>query len=166
MHFKQNSVDPDGLFGAFDANFTANQWACCGTSQKINEVAITPLDGVGLTVTFVPPNTAKWNGVQTGDVAPAVCGVLSERTALRGRNYRGRSFLGPATEGSGTGGMMTGSIATAIANAWTSVQTALIDDAVTHVVASYAKSAAYPILEYLVRNAFGTLRPRQSRLAT
>lgn len=165
MHFKQDSIDPAGLFGAFDANFTANQWACLGTSQKIQEVDITPLDGVGLTESFVPPNTAKWNGVQTGDIAPAVAGVVSLRTALRGRPYRGRIFLGPCTEGSGNQGIMTGSIATAVANAWTSVASALASDGVFHVVASYLKEAAYPVLNYLVRNAFGTMRPRQSRLA-
>jgi len=165
MHFKQEVIDSEGLFGAFDANFTANMWACCGTSQKINQVVITPLDGSGFTDSFVPPNTSKWNGVQTGDIAPNVAGVLSCKTLIRGRSFRGRNFIGPATEGSGSAGIMTPSIALAMVNAWTSVAAALNSDGVEPVVASYKLAEATPITSYAVRNAFGTVRMRQSRLA-
>lgn len=165
MHFHQETIDQDGLFGALDANLLGNMWACNSTAQHVTEVVITPLDGAGLTASYVPAVVTKWQGQQPGEIIPASSCVVSKRTVLRGRSFTGRSFIGPTTESGSSAGFNFSGVAAAMATAWTNFQAAMADDGVLEVVASYKLAAGTPVVQYLIRNAFGTMRPRQSRLA-
>lgn len=165
MHFHQEVIDSDGLFGALDANVNGSMWQICSTTQRVQEIIITPLDGSGFTASIVPPATAKWKGNSPGESMPACCAVVSKRSLIRGRSFTGRSFIGPVTENGVANGFLSGTQGSEMATGWTNFQLAMAADGAHEVVASYKLAAGTPVAAYLVRNALGTLRPRQSRLA-
>ena len=87
-------------------------------------------------------------------------------TALRGRSARGRAFIGPCGESGVNNGFIGGTAASDMAVAWQTFGTNLFVDGAEHVVASYKNSTALTVTNYSVRNALGTMRLRQSRLAS
>jgi hypothetical protein len=104
-------------------------------------------------------------GVSLGENIPAMCAVVKKTTAIRGRTGRGRTFVGPVTEPENDGGRLLSTTATNIAAGWTAFQSAMVGDSIQEVIASYKDGTAFTVLNYTVRNACGTMRLRQSRLA-
>lgn len=165
LHFHQDTANPNDLFIKLDAHLDPRMWNCVSTSQRIVELDLTVLDGSTATVSFIPPNTTKWKGSAGGENIPALAAVVKKTTAIRGRTGRGRTYVGPATESENDGGRLLSTTATNLAAGWTAFQSAMIADDIREVVASYKDGTAFTVLNYTVRNAYGTMRMRQSRLA-
>jgi hypothetical protein len=165
MHFHQDDIDPDGLFGVIASHVSQIMWAVVDIGQTIGHVVITPLDGTSTSGEFVTDRTAKWKGGATGGSIPGSAGVLSLHTAMRGRSNRGRAYLGPLGEGFQVGGLIDSAQITATTDAWDAFGAALIDDGAEHVVASYLRATALTVTQYSMRHAAGTMRRRQDSVA-
>lgn len=165
MHFHQDTVDPAGLFSSLDAHMQAGMWNAVCDSQRVQEVVITPLDGSSGSASFLPATTPKWRGQTSGECSPQVACVVSLHTALRGRSARGRAFVGPVAEAATANGFLTPAQLAIIAPAWATFGSAMVVASSEQVVASYKLSSALTVINWSVRNACGTMRLRQSRLA-
>jgi hypothetical protein len=166
MHFHGTTVTPVELFGQIQSHVTSNMWAVVNTQNGVSRLAITPLFGNASTTTYATDGTSKWKGVQaSGDPIPNTAAVVSKHTVFRGRSNRGRSYIGPVSENAIVNGIFASTIPGDMVTAWTNFQTGLIAEGIEEVVASYKDSTAITVINYSVRNAAGTVRRRQSRLA-
>lgn len=166
MHFHQDDPDLAGLWNVLKSHVSANMWCNTASSQTVDHITMTPLDGFGMSEQFIPTPGAIWTGSTGGDAIPASAAVLKLTTVARGRSGRGRLYLGPNSESGVGNGMLVPTVVTTQVNAWTTFQAAMIDDATPQVVASYKNATAFTVLSYGMRQACGTVRMRQSRLAT
>ena len=183
MHFRGPSAIPTGLYTALGTNLTAAMWAGIGTDTKIYEVDITPLDGVTATLVNTPTG-AQWAGSSTpGNYMPDAAGVISLRTASRGRRYRGRIYTPFILESVAANGIFTAPL-TATQAAWNTFLAAMNTATWGLVVATYGHSLhrtknpgggytltpvtwtpdATPVTSLNYELTLGTQRRRQQRL--
>jgi len=158
---------------ALDDAVTAAMWGMVASAWSVDEVHITPLDGISATNAFTPATPAHWFGGTGGDFVPAVSGVLKFTTALRGRAHRGRMFCMPPAESQISNGKFTDGTPATSATAWAAFQAALFVDAdftSNLVVASYdrkhsgAGATATVVTAIQGETTCATQRRRQERL--
>jgi hypothetical protein len=164
-HFHADEKTPKLIYDAIEAHVTDNMWSTNLNSHKITSVEVTPLDGTGATYTKTTDASSKWGGTLSGDAIMNCASVLSQHTVFRGPANRGRMFIGPMAEGALSNGIINTATRGAMESAWTTFQIAMIGADIQHVVASYRHQTAITVLNYSVREAAGTMRRRQSRLA-
>ena len=183
MHFSGASVDPGGLFNALNTNVSATMWTGLGGDTAVVQVIITPLDGSSATQIFTPSG-AKWAGASVaGDYLPSSAGVVSLRTAVRGRQNRGRLYIPFVLETVVSDGRFVGSLATVQA-AWDTFRGAMKTASWPMHVASYGHGLhkhknpdgsisltpvtwtphSNEVIANTYESALGTQRRRQSRL--
>lgn len=165
LHVHAASSTPSIVGDGIAASVSAGMWHGLSTAAQINSLHITPLFDDGATFVYPTDGSAKWKGGQAGDVIPAAAIVVSEKTVFRGPANRGRVFLGPVAESVAFNGILSSAEIPTMTNAWTAFGAALITHSMQHVVASYKNATAITVVNYSIRQAFGTMRPRQSRLA-
>ena len=166
LHIHAASETPAGIFSMVADSVTGNMWTMLPTGQVCQSLSITPLFDMGATFEASTDGTSKWHGSQAGDYLPAVAAVVSLHTAFRGPANRGRAFLGPVAEASVANGILDNGNRTGAEAAWAHFGSELITHDAQHVVASYKHATALTVVNYSIRPAAGTMRPRQSRLAS
>lgn len=175
MHFHSHSpaVAPSTLMATLQASVTAGMWNTAYFQATIQNVKITPLDGVSASQTFNTGGGAKWSGTfASGEVIPAVAAVVSLYSSSRGRNNRGRIFIPFTAEGASAQGAIASGLQAPMQTAWDTfrgaVQTATAPFDL--VVAAYdrkhlgAGAHMSLVTASTVQTFFGTVRKRQSRL--
>jgi hypothetical protein len=147
-----------------DSSFVVNMWEPVITTAAIDDIAVTPLDGTGVTVHRVP--TGHVVGGTAGQFEPAASAVVSFSTSHRGRSHRGRFYTPFITEASLANGSLGGTYPADMQTAWETFNANLETDpgVAEHVVASYKLATADEVESYRVLAAVGTQRRRQSRV--
>lgn len=164
MHFSISSDDPSTLFAAFVTASAAKPWIQTTVDSKIVSVDITPLDGAGLTETFVPTPGTGWEGVQpSGPCMPAVAAVLKLTTNTRGRSYRGRIFMPWVAELAADNGSFTPSVYSASVTSIAAWFAALTGAGADPQIASYHLGTAAPVTAMFLERSMATQRRRQLR---
>lgn len=153
--------DIGGLFGAF---WTNDMNGYVSNTYRMASVSVTPLDGTSATVEFPMPDVTQFHGKQTGDVVPAVCGVIKLTTAARGRKARGRLFMGPAGESNIADGMQQTSNAATTTTAWQNFVDALSGNNTPLIIASYTHEQVFAVTVASAEVPCATQRRRQDRL--
>lgn len=169
IHIQTNAAGrtPTQVFTLIDANVTANMWASVGNSGAVQEVDITPLDGVTATQSFNTGAPAKWTGPGGGQQIPQSACLVKLSTGLRGRSRRGRIFLPFMSEAAIANGIIGGATVAAAQTAWDAFVAALVADATTPStlsVASYKTASAVSVDNVLIEQVAATQRRRQGRL--
>ena len=139
MHFHTASTDTLALYNQIASSVSAAMWTGVSSTASIYQLVITPLDGLSATATYSNPTSAVWNGNTSGDWIPQVAGVVSFRTANRGRQYRGRLYLPFIGEGAAQNGVFFGSVAPGQL-AWDNFRTAMKTALMPLHIASYGRS--------------------------
>lgn len=165
LHVHAPSSTPNVVATSIDASVTKEMWGITTTGVHVFAVDVTPLDNQTATYRFVTGSPAKWGGKATGDIIPGSAAVLSEHTLFRGPANRGRMYLGPVAESFQSNGLLITGNVTELVSAWTAFGVAMVAHSMQHVVASYKHATALTVVSYSVRQAMGTQRKRQSRLA-
>lgn len=166
IHIHAPASDPQSVFDAINAGVSANMWAPMANFLSIGSVDITPLGTSLATVQFATDGSSKWKGtVAAGESIPAVAAVVSFKTVNRGRRFRGRVFVGPVAEQACSFGSLDSTKRANLVTGWAAFGSSIIDDAMEHVVASYVGGHAFTVTNYSVREACGTMRRRQDRIA-
>lgn len=164
MHFSISSDDPSTLFAAFVTASAVKPWVQATLDSKITAVDITPLDGVGMTETFVPTPGTGWEGIQpSGPSAPQIASIMKLTTASRGRSFRGRVYMPWVAELACSNGVFTPSVYAAAVPIIQSWFTALTGAGAILQVASYKLGTAAPVTAITLENAMATQRRRQFR---
>ena len=148
-----------GVWGAFQDH----QFTVLSSSQQMSSITVLPLDGVSASAVVTGgPNS----GEGSGDICPAISGIVSLRTGLRGSRGRGRIYLGPTTEGKQNGGFISDSDAAALTFAWNHFQSALNGGSppLELVIASYKHADANAVVSANGETACATQRRRQGQL--
>lgn len=163
MHFRDASANAEAVAAHIDAVVTQAMWSTATSSSSVTSLEVTPLDGSSVTFLY-PVSGLKWSGnASAGDWIPMAAGMVSLRTARRGRSYRGRVYLPFTAESGVTNGAVNFSL-TGWQTAWTNF-IANITGSDTHlVVASYTNATAEDVVSAIVETELGTQRRRQSRL--
>lgn len=140
-----------------------HQFDCVSSLYVLGSVNVLKLDGSSASVNV--PFSAT-SGQASGDVMPAVAGVLSLRTDQRGPQGRGRLYLGPMGEGVQSAGVLSPTVVSAMATAWETFRTNLgtLTPPLPWVVASYKHAVARDILSVTMDSLVGTQRRRQDQL--
>jgi len=183
MHFFGASVDPNGLRNALNSNVAANMWIGVHSGASIYQLGITPLDNSTATQIY-QVSGANWTGQTAGgDYVPQVAGVVSLRTAVRGRQNRGRVFTPFINEAVISNGSFSGSL-TSVQTAWDTFRTSMKTASWPLHVASYGHSLhktksssgvitltpvtwtphSNEVITSTYETVLGTMRPRQGRL--
>ena len=154
------------IMNALDTTVTANMWGPVVPSASINDVGITPLDGIHATAHYGPLTPAHWTGQNGTDWVPQVAVVMKEGTGLRGRSHRGRIYLPFVAEVQIANGMLDATSAGLMSTHWESWRTALnsATPSCTLVVASYKLHTAAAVESILCEQPLATQRRRQGRL--
>lgn len=165
MHFLKTSGTASDLFDEIDAQVTAAMWVSQPASCKITEVVITKLDGTSASQTFTPAAVAKWaGGSGSTSPIPQAAAIVKFVTAKRGRSYRGRVFLPFIGENAQDTGTIGSDLVAEGQTAWGAFLSALTDEAVVPVIASYLHATAEPILTHRYEPMTATQRRRQDRI--
>lgn len=167
VHLITDSTNESEIGEALDDAWVAggaNVWAIVQETYRIDSYTITLLDGhsagqvvdCGVTV----------GGQATGNIVPAVAGVLSFHTPQRGPRGRGRLYMGPVGEGVITDGLLSSSIRNDIIGAWDDVVDSLAASpvAASFGVASYVHAEVNGVTAISMRGPAGTQRRRQNQL--
>lgn len=133
-------------------------------SASINDILLTPLDGV--TAGQQLPLGTTLNGQGAGGVLPAAAAVLSFRTNQRGPRGRGRIYIGPLGENDVEDGLVSSTIRNGTVTAWQDFNTSLAasSTAGSLCVASYTHATASGVTSIGMRLPMGTVRHRQDQL--
>lgn len=128
IHIKANGAGQTAAdaYAALNSSVGAAMWDSAVSTAKINEVDITPLDGVTATQSFQTGAPAKWSGSAGGDFIPAAAYVVKIQTAARGRDNRGRVFLPFTAESIQANGVVPSASAAIIGAAWVTFVTDLV----------------------------------------
>jgi hypothetical protein len=162
MHFLDSASDPAALFADINSSVTAGMWDPVIQSAVVESVTIIPLDGSSAGQTFPVTPAAKWTGAGLGtDFVPQACGVVSFKTALRGRSHRGRVFLPFVAESEQIAGVMQDQ--TAWAAAWELFRTNMLGHTKPLHVASYALSTSQPVTHLNINPNLKTQRRRANK---
>ena len=161
IHVRSTTLDPTGIFLALSGTVTQDTWSYVASAAHVDEVHITPLDGVSATQVFLTAGGVQWQGSAGGDFIPASCSIVSLRTGTRGRSFRGRVYLPFLVEGQQQNGVLS---AGGLAN-WQEAWDDMIGDlGATLVVASYKLRVATAVTSALCEGLAATQRRRQSQL--
>lgn len=156
----------DCLAAVTGAN-SSDCWKGAIPGARIDQIAITPLDGVSASLFTTIGVSALWQGGTAGDAIPAAAILVKETTVGRGPAYRGRLFLPFTSEAAQADGKLLGTVAPNMQTGWDYFRTHL-PTATAHpfewVVASYKYANAHAVLACQVEGTLGTQRRRQSRL--
>lgn len=162
LHVLASASTPAAVSSALQAALSANPnvFKSVASSAFIEELAITPLDGVSTTSTFAGSGMV---GGTSGSYAPAVATVVQLQTGHRGGSYRGRVFLPMTADSAAPAGVLVGGTQSAMVAAWNAVIAAL-SPAHELVVASYQRSLATPVTGVVIQLGCATQRRRQERV--
>lgn len=154
------------VMAGLDSSVIANMWLPVVNTAVVDNVAITPLDGVSATQVFHPATPAHWTGGNPPDFSPASSAIITLRTIHRGRSKRGRVFLPFASENIISAGNLNSTTAGNVTTAWNTFETNLAAAAVPEglVVASYKLASAEDIFTLACETVLATQRRRQGRL--
>lgn len=143
-------------------DFTAGMWSWMASSSSISQIQVLPLDGVSSSyVATVVPTANQTGGSGSATPLPAVAGIISLGTGLRGPANRGRLFLGPVAENEVTGQAL-GDVA-AVQAQWTAFLAALLADDLALCVASYVHGNAHDVISARAESTVATQRRRVRR---
>lgn len=164
MHFHAPGKTAAQVFTALDSNVTAAMWGQTASSQAIDEVDVTPLDGVSPTVINATGSPAKWSGSGSGsDTISQVCVLVKLTTAVRGRQARGRVYLPWVGEATIANGVIAAGSVTSMQAAWTSFISAMSGSGVKLCIASYVHLVENEVILAKVEALAATQRRRQPR---
>ena len=168
MHIQSTSTaTPSDIYTAFDAAWTTNQLAYAANTAHLNQIDITPLDGVTATQSFSLGGSKYVGGADVADYKPAEAVMVKLTTALRGRSHRGRLFLPFPARDATSDGIINPTTQGVMATAWGTFVSTLNGDSspgpYNLVVASYKLPAATVVETLSIENEIGTQRRRQSR---
>ena len=161
MHFRNSTDSPATIAADIDAKVTSTMWSFMPNTSKLDSVDITPLDGVTPTYTLTGINQL---GNTDGQPVPAVCAVLSLRTAVRGRSSRGRLYLPWVSENVMNAGVLDGTVQGVYAAAWDTFFESMITSGSQIVVASYKLASAEDVINIIANPTVATQRRRQQRV--
>jgi hypothetical protein len=165
MHFECPAGFPlSVIVEALDDAVLVNMFAWTASTCFVDDITVTPLDGLTASESFAPPTPAKWVGGGLGEALPAVAGIVKLQTGLRGRSHRGRVFIPFVGEGEITVGTLID--VAAVETAWTAFTAALASDTPSVVmgVASYKLSTFSALTAVTAELLAATQRRRQDRL--
>lgn len=160
-------VTPAAVFTLLDTHVDTGMWNPVTTAAQIDDVGITPLDGVSGTSHFATGGVAKWSGNSAGEWVPSTAVIVKFGTGLRGRSHRGRIFLPLISEATISQGFITSAQAAALGAQWDDFRTDISADATTPsalVIASYKLATVDLVTVSTGELLVGTQRRRQSRL--
>jgi hypothetical protein len=165
LHFYCPGGDVTQLDTALQANRTQAMFPMICSNYGMLNYDVIKLDGTS--PTFVIPFTDPIFGPNAGACVPAVAGVISFKTLLRGPSGRGRSYLGPVAETvmqDGTGQWDVPTMKTA----WETFAGTLngLTPPIIHVVASYLNADQRQVVVYEPKLKLGTQRRRQEAVQT
>lgn len=163
MHFKTAGSGRTAaqVYTCLNTHVTQAMWDFAATTAVVNEVAITPLDGVSAARVTSTGSPSKWQGAGAGQALPQVAGEISFATGLRGPAHRGRAFIPFVGEGEVSGRNMVD--VAAVAAAWAAFISAVDTDATTPmdlVIASYANGTAAIVTSLTVKGTSYTMGKR------
>lgn len=153
------------IFNVLDAHVTAAMWDWVAATAVVDDVAVTPLDGVTGTDHFSTGSPAKWTGGGLGQALPQVAGIIKLTTGFRGRSHRGRIFIPFIGEGETATGTLID--VAAVQAAWSAFEDAVELDGTTPVtmgVASYKLGTFTATSSVFAEPKTATQRRRMSRL--
>lgn len=165
MHFNDGDEtgDPLDLVAALVTNTQAHQFDGISEDCFVQELQITPLDGVGATRIEPLGFGSAWTGAGGADFMPQVACLVKLQTGLRGRSRRGRIFLPFISEGGVTDGHLAGTWATDGPTAWEAWRAAMATAHWELQVASYLDSISTSVTLATLEQFTATQRRRQSR---
>lgn len=166
INVQSSSSDVQDIGGVIlDAFDGSNAFNCMSLDSEVLGLNIIPLDGETATI-YVPVDGQSITGGYSGEIAPAVAGLVSLRTGIRGPRGRGRLYIGPVAEGALTDGFLVEDARSAMQSAWITSDAEMIaaSPAVRLGVASYVHSEWNQILSINVEQACATQRRRQDQL--
>jgi hypothetical protein len=148
-------------------------WSGATTSKAVENVNVTPLDGISATSSFATGGPAKWTGSNSGDYVPQSPALVKLQTGVRGRDNRGRIFVPFIAEGVLSKGVIDAPTVAAMTGAWNNFLAALnalvAPGSWQLVVAAYdrrhlgAGAHATPVINCVAEAETGTMRKRQTR---
>ena len=143
---------------------TNGMWFSVRSTARIDTLIATPLDGSSTSVLHTTAAGTKWSGqVTSGDIVPQVAGLISTRTAIRGRSARGRIYLPYASETAIVDGSLAAGYQAGAATSWETFRAAMNTAGSPLVVASYKGGTAADVTSLIVRSHLATQRRRQPR---
>lgn len=166
IHVETASTDVQDIGTAIlDAFDGLNCFYCCSTSQIVESLSILPLDGTTATIN-VPTDGQAIQGAHTGEIAPAVAGLVSFRTGVRGARGRGRMYIGPCAEAGIENGRLDPDTQAPMQADWiTAVANLLTGTPVVRLgVASYTHEDWNQVISTTVESLVATQRRRQDQL--
>lgn len=164
IHVYGPGFDQAGIFAQLDGAVDQPMWNAVNVDTACVEVDVTPLDGLGATVSFLTGAPTKWQGHAAGDPVPAVACVVKHSTGLRGREYRGRTFLPFVGEDVQTAGTLDPTTVAVAQGDWTRFLADFQAEGANLTVASYKLQLQTIVLNSTVEIACGTQRRRQERV--
>lgn len=163
MHFTRPTGSSDELMADLESNITVAMFQCVSSDASVSKVTITPLDGSTASSEYVP-ESGFWHGGATSGGIPNTCIVVKWLTAQRGRSHRGRTFLPFGAEGLFSNGFFAAENIGNMQDAWDTFLAAMVTDTSSPVVASYTLIDSDLVTQFLVEEAAGTQRRRQTRI--
>lgn len=161
------SATTDAVMELLDDTVTSNMWPSVATGCHVNDVAITPLDGLTATHHYSPGTPGNWTGgAGSSEYEPQIAVCVKLTTEKRGRSFRGRLYLPFTAESVVSKGTVDGTIAGDITTAWTTFVAALESDPTTSsslCIASYKLAEATAVTSVLGEAEAATQRRRQGR---
>ena len=150
------------------ASLTANMWRTVASTASIQQILITPLDGISSTYSVpITIGNANISGAGSGEAIPQGATVVTVVPGQRGKQWRNRTyvpFVGETEQNAGT--LSTTSVATMQA-AWTTFGSAMTTAGWTPQVVAPSEPApdgnAISFQNYTVRPYLKTQRRRARR---
>jgi hypothetical protein len=164
MHIRAPGHTQFEVGPAIQAATSHDMWVSVHLSAHVESIDVTPLDGAGLGVSFIPTDDSVFTGTGGLDWIPSTSALLKFTTALRGRSFRGRMFLPFTSEESAVNGALLGSSQALMQADWTSFLVNMNASGFEPVVASYTLAVAHTIQFVEVEAALATQRRRQERV--
>lgn len=154
------------VMAGLNSSVIVNQWLPVVNTCVVDHVAITKLDGTSATQVFLPATPAHWTGGNPPDFSPASAGIITLRTAFRGRSKRGRIFLPFMSENIISAGGLNPTTAANVTAAWNTFEANMAAAAIPIglVVASYKLAVAEDVAALACESVLATQRRRQGRL--
>jgi hypothetical protein len=163
MHFRTTTDNAQELGERIIDSWDGDQLATLSSDATLTSFDITPLDGVGATVTVNTPEDVIWSGSTGTESLPQVACIIKLTTALRGRSFRGRLYLPFTDESKQDDGNVAPSILGTVTTAWETFVADMLAGGAELVVASYKLEEANAVTSLLLEDKTATQRRRQAR---
>lgn len=164
LHFYDGARTALELVGAIEDAISPNyieMFASVQNGYGLDSIDVIALDGTS--PTFNVP-IGSFGGQASGQPIPNSCGIITLRTAERGRSHRGRVYLGPLSEGGVDNGVVDVTDKESAQSGWGAFKTACSTNEFNLVVASYKLKTTSDVVSVTAQPIAGTQRRRQSRL--